>query len=300
MINILSSFLKFIYHKCLKFVYFTCRIFKLTKMMVRISLLLICFISFSFAPNKQLVEKFNQQPAFKITILYDNMPFDTTLQTSWGFSALVQYKGKNILFDTGGKEDLLIENMNKLNIDPKIIDMVVLSHDHWDHYGSVVRILEEKPSIAVYMPSGSWKNVQDLIRIFKGKVIAVNKTTEIIPGIFLSGNYNEPVQEQSLIIKINDQSIMLSGCGHPGIAKMVKLADSTTHHPINIIVGGFMMKNKSGQQIKTEIESLKNLGVEKVAPSHCTGDSALIIMKMEFGEKYIPSGLGKVFTKDIF
>jgi 7,8-dihydropterin-6-yl-methyl-4-(beta-D-ribofuranosyl)aminobenzene 5'-phosphate synthase len=59
------------------------------------------------------------------------------LRAEHGFSCLVTVtKGAattRVLFDTGISRDGLIENMRRLELDPTDIDIVVLSHGHWDH-----------------------------------------------------------------------------------------------------------------------------------------------------------------------
>ena len=188
--------------------------------------------------------------------------------------------------------------MSKMAVDPKSIDIIVISHDHWDHYGSIVRLLEFKPSIPVYMPSGSWKNVQELIRIFKGKVIPVTKPVEIVKGAYITGNFEDKTQEQTLTLAAENGALMLSGCAHPGIQNLVKLAAKEINKPIKLVAGGFLMKNISGAEIRDGILQMKSAGVVKVAPSHCTSDSAMYILKEEFSDGFIRSGTGKVITSD--
>jgi len=59
------------------------------------------------------------------------------LRAEHGFSALVAVtKGDRttrILFDAGLSRDGLVDNMRRLEIDPTDIDLIVLSHGHWDH-----------------------------------------------------------------------------------------------------------------------------------------------------------------------
>ena len=73
----------------------------------------------------------------KVTIIYDNTSARPELQADWGFSALVEAKGKRILFDTGADGRILLSNMEKLKIDPKEIEDVFISHLHWDHTGGL-------------------------------------------------------------------------------------------------------------------------------------------------------------------
>lgn len=90
-------------------------------------------------------------PNVTITILYDNYEHDKRLRMGFGFSCLVKLEDKNILFDTGGDSPTLLNNMEKLKIDPKEIDIVVLSHIHGDHVGRLSGILETNPNVTIYV-----------------------------------------------------------------------------------------------------------------------------------------------------
>jgi 7,8-dihydropterin-6-yl-methyl-4-(beta-D-ribofuranosyl)aminobenzene 5'-phosphate synthase len=62
---------------------------------------------------------------------------DDALRGEHGFSALVTItKGDRetrLLFDAGRTPDGLVENMRRLDLSPGDIDIIVLSHGHWDH-----------------------------------------------------------------------------------------------------------------------------------------------------------------------
>jgi len=89
----------------------------------------------------------------KFTILYDNYEYHKEAKSDWGFSCLIESNNKTILFDTGAKEDILKHNVEKFNVDLTKIDFVVISHEHWDHFGGLKYILTENPDITVYLPS---------------------------------------------------------------------------------------------------------------------------------------------------
>ena len=66
----------------------------------------------------------------KITIIYDNTSTKLDLKADRGFSALVEIKGRKILFDTGADGDILLSNMEKLKINPQDIEDIFISHLH--------------------------------------------------------------------------------------------------------------------------------------------------------------------------
>ena len=76
-------------------------------------------------------------PEVTIAIIYDNNEYDSRLTTAWGFSCIVRFPQKIILFDTGGDSAILLSNMVKLGINPEEINTVVLSHAHGDHTGGL-------------------------------------------------------------------------------------------------------------------------------------------------------------------
>ena len=88
----------------------------------------------------------------KITIVFDNNPYGGDVETSWGFACVVEKTEKTILFDSGGSGEILLENMEKLKIDPRDIDIVFLSHIHSDHVGGVFSFLGENSEVTVYIP----------------------------------------------------------------------------------------------------------------------------------------------------
>ncbi len=80
----------------------------------------------------------------RITVLYDNTVYKEGLRADWGFSCLVEIPpqgGRKFLFDTGANGSILLSNMEKLNIDPRSIDEVFISHAHFDHVGGLSAFL---------------------------------------------------------------------------------------------------------------------------------------------------------------
>ena len=236
-----------------------------------------------------------------ITILYDNYLHDERLTSEWGFSALVEYNDRVLLFDTGGSATLM-DNMHLLGIDPKTIQAVVLSHEHGDHVGGLLSFLAEASQPTVYLlPSfpARFKNTVAALT----NVVEVTDSLEIFPGIYTTGQVTGDVSEQALAILTDKGSVIITGCAHPGIATMVKQGRSTLqpgdevrYAPVALVVGGFHLADKSPAQIERVIADLSSLNVQQVCPTHCTGDVAIAIFAETFGEGFIPGGAGKVIT----
>jgi len=62
-----------------------------------------------------------------------------------GFSVLIQLNGseKMILWDAGVSKQTLIENIHRMELDPRAISMIALSHGHSDHYAGLTMVLNE-------------------------------------------------------------------------------------------------------------------------------------------------------------
>lgn len=93
-------------------------------------------------------------PAMHITNLYDAFGADRAgLVKDFGFSSLVQYRGKTILFDAGTDARVFEANLRQLKIDPRKIDIVIVSHGHYDHIGGLDYIVRVNPKVRIYLPN---------------------------------------------------------------------------------------------------------------------------------------------------
>lgn len=75
------------------------------------------------------------------------------LTQDFGFSAVVRYRGKTILFDAGTDSETFRRNLSTLKVDPKKVDVAVLSHGHYDHMGGFDYLLSVNPKVKIYLPN---------------------------------------------------------------------------------------------------------------------------------------------------
>lgn len=230
-----------------------------------------------------------------ITILYDNNPYDPHLRSAWGFGALVEYRGQTLLMDTGGDGQVLLGNMGYLGVDPLSIERVVLSHAHGDHTGGLKALLAAGAHPTVYLLSS-------FPSTFKRQVARLTTVVEASPGqplgegLFTTGAMDGGIHEQALVIQSEHGLVVITGCAHPGVARMVARAKALFGGPVYFVMGGFHLGGKSKAEIAAILAEFRQLGVKQVAPCHCTGDRAIAMFAAEYGDDFIRAGVGRVIT----
>jgi 7,8-dihydropterin-6-yl-methyl-4-(beta-D-ribofuranosyl)aminobenzene 5'-phosphate synthase len=194
----------------------------------------------------------------KITILYDNNAYPG-FELGWGFSCLVD-SNQRILFDTGDDGRKLIHNFEKADIDPKSVNKVVLSHNHWDHVDGLRDFRKFNSEAEIVHPDD------------------FSEPTEISPGIYTTGSLGVLPKEQSLVAKTEKGNIVITGCAHPGLEKILQTAGrlGRTYG----VLGGFHGFSK--------FAALE--GIQLIAPCHCTQHTEQIKQKFPAQFEQIQAG----------
>jgi len=177
----------------------------------------------------------------RLTVVYDNLALRPDLMPNWGFSCLVEKEEVCLLFDTGANGGILLHNMDKLGIDPRKIGGVMLSHNHWDHVGGLESLLSVNPEINTYRVGFS------------------SRAKEFLPGFMTTGTLRGwGVKEQSLIVTTTRGLVVVTGCSHPGLENILKVASQ--YGRVYAVIGGFHGFSK--------FEVLRE--VPLILPCHCT------------------------------
>ena len=226
------------------------------------------------------------------TVVYNNIPFREDLTTAWGISIFIEGLEKNVLFDTGGDGSILLSNMEKLKVDPKKIETVILSHIHLDHIGGIEAILEKNESISVYIPSSFPVDFKNIIGKNTKEVVSVKEPVKVCKSVYSTGELGILIKEQSLVIHTKKGLIIITGCAHPGIVNIVRFAKNYFKSDIYLVLGGFHLMAYSEEQVNDIIRQLRELGVKKVGPSHCTGGRPIELFREEWGADFIELGCG--------
>src|SRR5271155_1950234 len=226
----------------------------------------------------------------RVTILYDAFGKSAAVTKAWGFSALVEYGGKRILFDTGGDAEIFEHNVKTLGGDLPKLDFVVLSHRHDDHISGLNYLRRVNPTVKIYTAADPWgpfgwtapkslcRNDDSLatdMRYFDGNrpetfsastpwpqanFVRVDATTEIAPGIFLVPTISQvtgtlELREISLAIRGPQGLIIVDGCSHAGVEKVLEAATKIDPH-VRVVFGGLHLlgaPDSEGQRISAAL-----------------------------------------------
>jgi 7,8-dihydropterin-6-yl-methyl-4-(beta-D-ribofuranosyl)aminobenzene 5'-phosphate synthase len=229
----------------------------------------------------------------RITIIYDNNPYDPRLRTAWGFGGLIETRDTTILFDTGGDGATLLSNMATLGIKPENIEVVVLSHIHGDHTDGLASLLAIDSHPTVYVPRSFPAGFKSRVGAV-ADLVEVHQAIEITDGVYTTGEMGSGIIEQALVVTTSKGLVVVTGCAHPGVAEMVQRAKEMGGNEIYLVLGGFHLGGASEGRIRAIIGDFQRLGVQKVAPCHCTGDKAIALFRETYAENFVQAGVGQV------
>jgi len=253
----------------------------------------------------------------RISVLTENYP-GTFTKAEHGLSYLLEFDSKKILFDTG-QSNLFLENAGIMNLDLSDIDLIVLSHGHYDH-GNGLKFLKSKKLIchpgcfakrygnkgekyigldetkeelasrfdlACYTESNKISNKI----YFLGEIPRISDFESKTTGFSFANGEPDFVMDDSALALVMDEGLFIvTGCGHSGVINTFERAKAVTGiNKLYGLIGGTHLQ-KNNKQTKETIKYLKNNGLRHVRPSHCTALPALCVFHKEFGTAQLKTG----------
>ncbi|MGQ1889631.1 MBL fold metallo-hydrolase [Thermophagus sp. OGC60D27] len=258
----------------------------------------------------------------KIVTLVENLAYRQGTKGEHGLSFLIETDRKQILFDTG-QSGLLIENAKTLNIDLASIDMVVISHGHYDHTGGLEAFFEVNNHAPVYLKPQALEDKfslstgrsryigidKKMVSKYRSRFKTIEANREIAPGLKIITKINHfyPFEQPSssmivhaegkeqtdtfedelfMVYDHHDGMVLFAGCAHNGIANICRTAmQETKKDQIQLVLGGTHLKNASKERIQQTVKAFESLKVNHFGLCHCTGLPAFMRFYNQFPDK---------------
>lgn len=263
----------------------------------------------------------------QITTLIENLCYGSGLKGEHGFSVHLEHKGVQILFDTG-QSDSFMQNADKLGIDIQKVELVVISHGHYDHSGGLLRFLQMNKRAKVYIKESAFEQkyngkrfigVDPALNAFKERFINVDRVEQIVPDIYLfpTINLDYPEEthfegmythvkdhekrdnfedEQFLALTDKNKINIITGCSHRGIVNIVSTAKKYFNFEVSLVLGGFHLKSASGESLHRTVDFFNQEKVRRVGLSHCSGLEAYRAFVNQFHGEVFYNHTGSVIT----
>lgn len=260
----------------------------------------------------------------KIKMLVENTALSSEYTCKHGLCMYIETKKHKLLFDLG-PNGLFAENAEKMGIDIKEIDTVIISHGHKDHGGGLKEFLKLNSTARIYIRKQAFEPhyikvlkipfsvglESDIMNnkqiVFTDEVLKIDEELTLFSKVN-SDDYNAKsnkslyeknkgryihdsfLHEQNLIITEKGRKTLVSGCSHSGIVNIQKKAEKVGLGNMDYIIGGFHLYNPPTGKYESE-EFIKEVSCKlkekpgKYYTCHCTGEKAYNSMKEVLEER---------------
>jgi 7,8-dihydropterin-6-yl-methyl-4-(beta-D-ribofuranosyl)aminobenzene 5'-phosphate synthase len=259
-----------------------------------------------------------------VTCVVDNAArHGSQLLSEHGVAFVIETETGRALFDTGQSGTVLLHNMQALQIDPRQIDALAISHAHYDHTGGLPALLERaRPGLPLYAHPDLFRErfsrradgIESVGLSMTRQVLATKSVLhlsaavqEILPGVWTSGEIAsrpEPkggsahhlvrekngwtcdpyLDDLSLVLEVSGGLALLCGCCHAGLLNTLAHVERTFHRPIVCIAGGVHLHNAEAHHVRAVCARLAGLGaLQRVYLNHCSGKAAFDVLQHKLG-----------------
>lgn len=256
-----------------------------------------------------------------------------------GLSFLIEAEMKDskrltLMMDAGPSPDITLHNMESMNVNPQNIDLIMLSHGHYDHTGGLLEVLRKmgRQTLVVAHPKifdlrmklnpsieliGSPFKSSDVERA-GGVMLCVRNSVAIGEGIVTSGEIERAVafekvegfwtvdgdlfvedpivDDQAIFLELEDKGLaVITGCAHAGIINTIRHAQKVMGtDKVYAVVGGFHLAQAADERIAATIRELAGLNPRIIGPCHCTGFKATKQLIEAFGDRCLSLRTGDI------
>jgi len=261
----------------------------------------------------------------KITTLIENSTNKSRpdLAAEHGVSFYIEHN-EHVLMSDVGQSKRFAENASRLGIDLSQVEVLAISHHHYDHGGGLDRFFKENDQAKAYLrespdvdyiaeeDDGSVRYIgldKGLLKAHSDRITYIQKHCEVLPGFHLLTDIPEefpkPDSDQRLKVQRGDKImadtfdheivtvlesenglVILTGCGHNGVLNMIAAArKALPEKPILAVIGGFHMLNEEEGAVRNVAEQLLEMPIPAIYTGHCTGEDAVTILEDVLGDR---------------
>jgi 7,8-dihydropterin-6-yl-methyl-4-(beta-D-ribofuranosyl)aminobenzene 5'-phosphate synthase len=267
----------------------------------------------------------------RITTLVENSlhPEQDALKAEHGLSFYVEHNGHTFLSDVGAS-GAFADNARLLGIDLTRVEALAITHHHYDHGGGLERFFQENHEAQAYLRRSPTSNFVAKTALKPARYIGLDQTAmdqnadrldyldenrEILPGIHLLitipqiytkpggdkrlrvkfGHKTRPdLFEHELVTVLGDENglVLLTGCAHNGVLNMIEAVKiALPELPIRAVIGGFHLGHEKEATVQEIGVALLDRQIQAIYTGHCTGDTAVAVLKSVLGDR-----LHKLYT----
>jgi 7,8-dihydropterin-6-yl-methyl-4-(beta-D-ribofuranosyl)aminobenzene 5'-phosphate synthase len=205
---------------------------------------------------------------------------------------------------TGGLKEVLRRKGGELEI---------ISHPAvWEHkyamrpkmpkrYIGIPSVREELESLgAVFRYSDDPVWISENI-VTSGEVPLANDYELVDPDFYVEDNGamrpDTMPDDQALAVKAELGLVIILGCAHRGMINTIRhFQKITSEELVHCVLGGTHLIRASQERLAQTAADLREIGVQRLGVSHCTGFPASAWMAREFGEKFFMNNSGNRIT----
>lgn len=242
----------------------------------------------------------------EILPLYEEDSTGENFEFGHGVSYLIRTDSATILMDLGNNpaesaQLPSLQNMQTLGVLWEDIDAIVISHPHPDHIGGVQAWQNKTLSFGDFTGDLSQMPIYAPNPItYSGATLSYSTDTTLIskdigttgmisyPEVFPILLFSPKGIEQAVVINVAGKGLVLiTGCGHPTMEKLVTRAEALFGGQVVGVVGGLHYEKASAEDVRPHIRFLEPRQPKLIALSpHDSGPEALKAFQSAFPEAY--------------
>lgn len=253
-------------------------------------------------------------------ILIDNIAPEG-LAGEWGLALWIEYKGQNILLDTG-TTGAFADNARKLGVNLADAQLCAISHGHYDHTDGLQAFFRENDHAKVIfrdtaqkryygIKEGRYRYIgvnREIFRKYAGRIEFARGNVQILPGVWLIPHSSKGLEaiaarsdlyvrrglrmhpdnfshEQSLVFETEDGLVIFNSCSHAGPDNIIaEVRSAFPGQRIIALIGGLHLYKLTDDEVRAFADRLRQTGVKQVYTGHCTGDRAYEVLREELGD----------------